>query len=134
MQVALSIPEVGGQHSEFVPEIAAEVFGIVESHLIGDFGDGALAFLQELRGPFEADEADEFQVIEVFCRLHFFPKMVIPVRRIRFPPSLDTFGFSTYGDFKAKKVNRIRIMQYDWGGNTEDLLFGIDNIRIQKNQ
>ena len=61
MQVALSIPEVGGQHSEFVPEIAAEVFGIVESHLIGDFGDGALAFLQELRGPFEADEADEFQ-------------------------------------------------------------------------
>ncbi len=26
------------------------------------------------------------------------------------------------------------IMQYDWGGNTEDLLFGIDNIRIQKIQ
>lgn len=48
--------------------------------------------------------------------------------------SLDKFGFTTYGDFKAKKVNRIRIMQYDWGGNTEDLLFGIDNIRIQKNQ
>ena len=48
--------------------------------------------------------------------------------------SLDKFGFTTYGDFKAKKVNRIRIMQYDWGGNTEDLLFGIDNIRIQKYQ
>ena len=47
-------------HAELGFEILGEVFGVVESDGVSDFGYGHLAFFQQLCRPLQADKPDEF--------------------------------------------------------------------------
>src|SRR5450755_2203720 len=49
-----------GKHAEFSLEIAGEVFGIIESGLVGDLRDGKPADLEQLGGPFKTDRPNKF--------------------------------------------------------------------------
>lgn len=50
----------GGKDAEFCLEVAGEIFGVVETYLVGDLGNGELVLFQQLGSSFQADGPDEF--------------------------------------------------------------------------